>query len=133
MLTAKSMVSSASESVGSRRWMMRTLTGVVREDRDAEVALDHAEGPAPELHQQRIVEPEPLADGDDLLRRRVIAGDDRGRIARRKMQEQEDEDADERHHQEGRCEAMGEIAEHPSVGLLNPGQVGNTPYSHDPG
>jgi len=26
---------------------------------------------------------------------------------------------------------MGEIAEHLTVGLLNPGRAGNTPYSHD--
>ena len=68
---------------------------LVREDRDAEIALHDGGGPAQELHRQRIVEAEALADAGDLLRARVVAGDDRRRIAGREMQQQEHEHADD--------------------------------------
>jgi hypothetical protein len=59
----------------------------VGEDRDAEVALCQAPQPDRELLDHRPVEPELGAHRGDRFAGRVVAGDDRRRIARREAQQ----------------------------------------------
>ena len=54
--------------------------------------------PVGELHQARLVEPEPLAQRLLLLERRVAPEHDRGRIAREHAHQEEDDDADDEQH-----------------------------------
>ena len=61
--------------------------------RRAEVAAQDAADPVEVLHDERPVEAELLADGGDLLRRRLRAADDLGQVARQQAQQQEDDDA----------------------------------------
>ena len=68
--------------------------------------------PDDELREERLVEPEPVADQRDLLGVGVVAGDDRRRIARRQAQHQEHEDRDDQHHRHGREQAAQDVAEH---------------------
>ena len=56
--------------------------GLVRKDRNAEIALANSGQPAHELDCQRIIETELLAHGIDLQLGSVVAHNDGGRIAR---------------------------------------------------
>src|SRR5262249_55453260 len=87
----------------------------VGENRDAEIAIEHAYGPAAELDVQGIVETEAGPDGFDLGRGGVVAGDDGGRIAGRQMQEQEYEYPDQAHHEQGRDQATDDEGPHARV------------------
>ena len=75
------------------------------EDRVAEVAAQQLADPGEELDQQRLVEPQLGADLRDILGGGEIAGDDRGRIAGRQMQQREDEHRDDHDHRHGRQQA----------------------------
>jgi hypothetical protein len=75
--------------------------------------------PAPELHQERIVEPEPGMDAPDVLVSRNVASDDRGRIAGRKVEQREHHERDHRHHDEGREQAPDDVGDHPPPGRLD--------------
>ena len=88
------------------------VDGLMREDGDAEIASENPADPAHELHGQRIVEAELLADGVDLHLSGVVADDDRGRVARRQMQQQENEDRDGRHDQHGREQSADDEGQH---------------------
>jgi hypothetical protein len=81
--------------------------------------------PAPELHQKRPVEAEALAYALNVGRARLIASDHRGRIARRDVEQAEDEQRDDPHHGQGREYAPQNIRDH--VGLLRRHTVFDTP------
>jgi hypothetical protein len=53
----------------------------VGEDRDARGRRAGCPTPSPEPHEIRPVEPEAGADALDIRRRRLVAGDDGGRVA----------------------------------------------------
>ena len=68
--------------------------------------------PAPELDQKRPVEPEALANPLDVGGTRLITRDHRGRIARRYVEQTEDEKRDDRHHRHRRENAPEDIRGH---------------------
>ncbi len=95
---------------GQRERRLQPLADQLRnrvrgEDRVAEIAAQQLPDPGEELDQQRLVEPQLGADLRDVLGRREIAGDDRGRIAGREMQQREDEHGDDEDHRHGRQQA----------------------------
>ena len=87
--------------------------------------------PAPELDQERPVEAEALANALDVGGARLVAGDHRGRIARRDVEQAEDEQRDDRHHRQGREDAPEDIGEH--VGLPRRHAVFDTPQKKGSG
>ena len=54
----------------------------------------------------------------DVLGRRDVAGDDRGRVARAEIQQREDEERDHRHDRDGREDAADDIGEQWLADLL---------------
>jgi len=64
----------------------------VGDQRDTEIALQHAREIDAELHEDGPVEPQILPDLGDELGRRGGAGDDRRRIGRDELQQQEAEE-----------------------------------------
>ena len=68
--------------------------------------------PAPELDQKRPIEAEALANPLDVGGARLVARDHRRRIARRDVEQTEDEQRDDRHHRDGRENAPQDIREH---------------------
>ena len=83
------------------------------EDRRAEVALEELADPGAELHQEGPVEAELAVDAGDVLRRRVVAGDDGGGVARRHVEEGEDEEGHHPHDGDGGQETADEVDAHP--------------------
>ena len=84
-----------------------------------------------ELDQERPVEAEALADALDVGRARLVAGDHRGRIARRDVEQAEHEQRDDPHHGDGRENAPEDIREH--VGLPRRHAVFDTPQKNGSG
>ena len=68
--------------------------------------------PGEELDVERLVEAERGADALELFRRRVVAGQDRGGIARRQPQQQKHEQRHHAHHGDGGQHAAKQISEH---------------------
>jgi hypothetical protein len=64
--------------------------------------------PDAELHHDRPVEAQAGADLLDLLRVRCVAGEDRGRIARREAQQQEYQDRDDQQNRDRRSQPPGD-------------------------
>jgi hypothetical protein len=91
-------VTSAIDRVGSSRWASSWRDRHLREDRGAEVAARQLADPDQELVPERQVEAERAAQARDVVGRREVAGDQRGRVARREMDQQEDDHRDHRHH-----------------------------------
>ena len=87
--------------------------------------------PAPELDQKRPVETEALADALDVGGARLIARDHRGRIARRDVEQAEDEQRHDRHHWHGRENAPEDIRDH--VGSPHRHAVFDTPQKNGSG
>jgi hypothetical protein len=90
--------------------------------------------PFGELHQERPVEPEVLPDTLDIGRRRLIACDHRGRIARRDEQQTEHEQRDHHHDRDGRQNTPDDVGEHapslPRQAVLDTFQKnGNGPFT----
>ncbi len=82
------------------------------EDRIAEVAVQDLPQPGPEPDQERLVEPERDADGGDLRRRRLVAGDDRRRIAGGEIEQSEDHEGDHQHDRDRREYPPRGVGEH---------------------
>ncbi len=68
--------------------------------------------PAAELDQKRPVEAEALADTLNVVGARLVARDHRRRIARRDVEQTENEQRDDRHHRQGRENAPHDIRDH---------------------
>jgi hypothetical protein len=98
--TASVIVTSAIESVGSRRWARSCVTGTLGEDRGAEIAGEDAAEPADELDRQRLVEAEHLAQPVDVVGGREVAGDQRRGVPRREVDQEEDDHRHHRHHRQ---------------------------------
>ena len=103
----------------------------VGEDRGAEIAVQDAPEPAPELDQERPVEAEALANALNVGGARLVAGDHRRRIARRDVEQAEHEQRDDRHHRHGRQNAPEDIREH--VGSPRRHAVFDTPQKKGSG
>ena len=86
--------------------------GLLEEEEFAEVAAQDVDQPDEELGEDRLVEPEAVADCRDLLGVCVVARDDRGRVAGREAQHQEHEHRDDQHHRQGGEQAAQDVAEH---------------------
>ena len=80
--TARMMVDSAIEIEGSTRVADHLHVPAVGDQRRAEIAVQQLADPGDELHDQRLVEAERGADALEPFGRRVVAGEDRGGIAR---------------------------------------------------
>ena len=72
-----------SDSVGSMRCAIMVVTGRLVKIELPRSPCRSRQAQSRELHQERPVEPEVLADALDVGGRRLVAGDHRGRIARR--------------------------------------------------
>ena len=84
----------------------------VGEDRGAQIAVQDVPEPVDEAHQERPVEAERGADALDVGGRGLVAGDDRGGIARGDVEQTEDE---QRHHQHDRDrgeDAADDVGQH---------------------
>ena len=89
--------------------------------------------PGEELGVERLVEAERGADALELLRRRIVAGEDRGGIAGRQPQQQKHKQRHHAHHGDGGEDAAKQISEHLDplvVGEL--GSVGSCPGFRPP-
>jgi hypothetical protein len=84
----------------------------VGEDRGAEIAVRDLPHPFPEPDQERAVEAEACPDALDVGGRCLIAGDHRGGIARRDVEQAEHEQRHHRHHRDGREEPPEDEVEH---------------------
>ena len=84
----------------------------VGEDRHAEVTAHHVPGPFAEADQERAVEAQPGADTFHVRRRRLVAGDDGGRVSRCEIQQAEHEQRHDRHDRDRREHPPDEVAEH---------------------
>ena len=89
----------------------------VRDQGDAEIALQQLADPGEELGVERLVQAERDADALELFGRRIVAGQDRGGIARRQPQQQKHEQRHHAHHGNGGQHAAKQISEHrcPSI------------------
>ncbi len=87
--------------------------------------------PGPELDQKRPVEPEALANTLNVGGTRLVARDNRRRIARRDVEQTEHEQRDDRHHRHGRENAPEDIRDH--VGLPHRHAVFDTPQKKGSG
>ena len=85
---------------------------VVDGERVAEVTLEQVAVPAQHLDVPRIVQPEPLAQFVDALRRGIRPEDDAGRIARREVQQGEHRRADDEHDRDGSQDTTDDVSEH---------------------
>ncbi len=85
----------------------------VRDQGDAEIAMQQLVDPGDELDVERLVEAERSTDALELRRRRVVAGDDGGGIPRCQPQQQEDEQRHHAHHGDGGQHAAKQVSEHP--------------------
>ena len=103
--TEMKSVITVSVSVGSSRWPISSETGCAEKIELPEIAAQQLADPGEELDQQRLVESQLGADLRDIFGRGEIAGDDRGRIAGREMQQREDEHGDDHDHRHGRQQA----------------------------
>ncbi len=88
------------------------VTGRLVKIDSPEIAVQDVPEPAPELDQKRPVEAEALANPLNVRRARLVAGDHRRRIARRDVEQTEDEQRDDRHHGQGRENAPEDIRDH---------------------
>ena len=91
-----------------------------REHRRAEIPLQDTPRPFAEAFQERAIEPERRSDSLDVFRRRLIAGDDDGGIARRDVEQAEDEQGNDPHDRDRRYDAPNDEAEHVSPAFLRP-------------
>src|SRR5215472_2437158 len=71
--------------------------------------------PFAEADQERAVKAEALADALNVRRRRLVAGDHCGGVARRDVEEAENEQGNQRHHRHGRRDTPNDVAEHRSL------------------
>ena len=78
----------------------------------AEIALQQLADPGEELGVERLVQAERGADALELFGRRIVAGQDRGGIARRQPQQQKHEQRHHAHHGNGGQNAAKQISEH---------------------
>ena len=85
---------------------------LLEEEGLAQVAVQRLAGPDDELREDRLVEPQALADLGHLLGVGVVAGDDGRRVGRRQAQHQEDEHRDDDHHGDRRGQPAQDVAEH---------------------
>ena len=97
--TAQTRQASISSTVGQKVSAISSTTGAVGDHRAAEIELQHAAEIAAELHPQRLVEAQLLADRRDFGLGRGRAGDDGCRIGRHDLQQQE---ADQQHTEQDR-------------------------------
>ena len=124
-----------SDSVGSMRCAIMVVTGRLVKIERPRSACSSRQAHSRELHQERPVEAEALADALDVLRRRLVAGDHRGRVARRDEQQAEHEQRDHHHHRDGRQNTPDDEGEHaptlPPVlcGLATPQKNGIGPLT----
>ena len=84
----------------------------VRDQRHPEIAVQELADPGEELDVERLVQAERGADALKLLGRRVVAGQDRGGIARRQPQQQKHEQRHHAHHGNGGQHAAKQVSEH---------------------
>ncbi len=84
----------------------------VGEDRVAEIAVQDLPDPFAEADQERPVEAEALADTRDIGGARLVAGDDRRRIARRDVEQAEHEQRHHAHDRDGCRDASNDVSEH---------------------
>jgi hypothetical protein len=84
----------------------------VGEDRDAEIAAQQRPQPDRELLDHRPVEAELGPHRRDRLVGRILARDDRRRIARREAQQEEHEQRHHRHHRQGREQSADDVGGH---------------------
>ena len=72
------------------------------------------QGPDPghELDEERLVQPQLLADPDDVVRGCRVPGNDCGGVAGAQMQKREDEQRDDHHHRDRRENAPDDVGEH---------------------
>ena len=106
------MVKNASDSVGSSRSTISSATCFLKKNDSPRSPCSVLADPDEELREDRLVEPEPLADVGDLLGVGVVAGDDGRRIAGRQAQHEEHEHRDDHHHRDGRGQPAQDVAEH---------------------
>ena len=114
---ARMMVDSAIEIDGSMRWLIIVMHRHVGDQGHAEIALQQLADPGEELGVERLVQPERGADALELFGRRIVAGQDRGGIARRQPQQQKHEQRHHAHDGNGGQNAAKQISEHrcPSI------------------
>ena len=84
----------------------------VGNQRGAEIAMQQLADPGEELRVERLVQAERGADALELLGRRIVAGQDRGGIARGQPQQQKHEQRHHGHHGNGGKDAADQITEH---------------------
>ena len=84
----------------------------IRDQGNAEIAMQQLADPGEELGIERFVQPERGANALELLRRRVVAGQNRGGIARGQPQQQKHEQRHHAHHGYGGKDAAKQISEH---------------------
>ncbi len=84
----------------------------VGEDRGAEVAVENLPAPLAEPDQERPVEAKARPDARDIVRCRLVAGDHRGRIAGRDVEEAKHEQRNHRHHRDGGEDAADDVVQH---------------------
>src|SRR5258708_4499346 len=85
---------------------------LVRADRAAEVAGDGARDPGDVLHWQRPVDAQLLTDNVHARWVGLLAGDDADGVARREMQQAEDDHRDEDRHRDHEHEAAKDVLRH---------------------
>ena len=108
---ARISVTTISDSVGSMRCAISSVTGRLVKIEVPRSPCRMRQTQLAELDQEGPVEPEALADALDVGGRRLIAGDHRGRIARRDVEQAEHEQRDHRHDGDGREDASDDVAE----------------------
>src|SRR6266700_4161931 len=126
MTMVRTRVIAISESVGSMRCAINAVTG-----RLVKIEVQDAPDPRAELDQERLVEAEALANALDVGGARLVARDHRRRIARRDVEQTEDEQRDDRHHGQGREYAPQDVREH--MGLPRGHAVFDTPQKNGSG
>jgi hypothetical protein len=103
------MVVVASARVGFDALADQPRDREVGEDGNAEIAVQHVPGPLDETDQERLVEPELVADLGDVVGGRQIACDERCGIAGGEIKEREHEHADDHHHRQRRYQAPHQV------------------------
>ena len=80
--------------------------------REAEIPVQEATGPLEVLHIDRLIEAEVRALLRDLLGRQLRIGQDRGRAARRQMNQRESNDCDEHEDDSRLDQAADDVSTH---------------------
>src|SRR6202022_1108152 len=100
----------------------------IRNQRHAEIAMQQLADPGEELGVERFVQSERGADALKLLGRRIVAGQNRGGIARRQPQQQKHEQRHHAHDGNGGKNAAEQVSEHQVHPLCRPCESTN-PYA----